>query len=103
MDRSQCVMCGKTRFRKYLLYVLDLNCRNVWVCSHPVACNQNYIKINDVNYLHSPCHLRFLKMQYDVLQSQINNYQFSKILFPLYQKVLQHKNVAPELTFLLQL
>jgi hypothetical protein len=42
-------------------------------------------------------------MQYDKLNIQIVNYQFSKILFPLYKRIQELENVAPELTFLLQL
>ena len=103
MDRSRCVMCGKVRFRKYLFQVIDLEGISRWVCSHPVAYNTNYIKIGNTTYLHSPCHLGFLKMQYSSLERQIANYQFSKILFPLYNEIQQHKNVIPELTFLLQL
>lgn len=103
MSRSTCVVCSKKREHFYLLQALDLNGFNRWVCSRPVGYNHNYIKINDLHYLYSPCHLKFLKLQYDTLQSQINNYQFSKILFPLYQNIKLHQNVPPELTFLLQL
>jgi hypothetical protein len=98
-----CIMCGKVRFRKYLLRAMNLDCKNIWVCSHPVSYNHNYLKIGNSSYLYSPCHLRFLKMQYDKLNIQIVNYQFSKILFPLYKRIQELENVAPELTFLLQL
>jgi hypothetical protein len=103
MDRSKCVMCGKVRYRKYLLQALDLTGRNVWVCSRPVSFSVGYIILDNIGFLHSPCHLGFLKMQYDSLNRQIANYQFSKMLFPLFKEIQQRKNVAPELTFLLQL
>lgn len=103
MDRSKCVMCGKVRNRKFLTQFNNLEGNKIWLCNREITySNLNYIKINEIHHVVNKCQIRYLKMLKEILDEKIENYNAAKKCLSEYDKIIQDKNVTPELTFLLQ-
>jgi len=102
MERSKCVVCGKVRKRKFLIPFPNFEDQNVWVCNRAVSYNSNYIIINQFHFSVHPCQITYLERMHKSLEIMKNNYLAAKKCLYVYDKILQDKNVGPELTFLLQ-
>lgn len=102
MDRHKCVVCGKTRNRKFLTQFLNYGDSMVWLCDRSVTMhnNQYLFKIDNSYYAINKCQIRFLYRKYEVLNQCIENYFTSVKMLAVYDKILLAENVAPELTFL---
>lgn len=102
MERSKCIICGKTRRQKYLTQFNDLQGYKRWVCNRTVGYNPNYFQVGSTHYSVHPCQISYLRSMYNKLIQIQNNYLAAKKSLYIYDKISQEKNVAPELTFLLQ-
>ena len=103
MNRSKCCICGKSRNIIYLKKYKNLFNRYKSVCNLTVSSNNNFLTIGSTLFTIHPCTVIY----FENLNNQLNQYSelFTQIkkTFPFYKIIEQQQNVAPELTFLLQI
>jgi hypothetical protein len=101
-SRSKCVVCGRIRFQDFLQEQRCLNGSLVWVCSSSLEANYDYVSLGDYFVTLHPCIMSFFTQQKKELLLHQENFDASLKNLWFYNKLSTLKNVAPEVTFLLQ-